>query len=85
MQTHEEQAALKQACALIPLSRAEEILRLLNWKHGGCLTLRERPKVAELTAAEEKAIRALWNTIPDGSSSWMTAFYRVLHNQRENS
>ena len=73
-----ETAALVAACEVISPERAAELHELLKWKHGGCLH-RERPPGAELTNAEDQAIRAVWDTIPDGSASWMTAFYAILN------
>ena len=78
MQSVNEQAALESACAMISRARAQEMLCLLNWKHGGCLSVREPPDVAGITTAERQVVQAVWDAIPDGSSSWMTAFYRIL-------
>ena len=78
-----EQAALDVACKVVSGERAEELQRLLNWEHGGCLTRRERPNVPALTPEEDQAVRAVWDAIPNGSSSWMTAFYRILNARRK--
>ena len=77
-----EQAAVDTACSVIAPARASELHRLLNWQNGGCLSVRQRPDIPELTPEEDQAIRAVWDAIPDGSSSWMTAFYRILNARR---
>jgi hypothetical protein len=76
-----EQAALTAACEIISPERAEQMHEILKWNHGGCL-MRERPKIADVSATERQAVRAVWDTIPDGSSSWMTAFYRILNHHK---
>ena len=83
MQSMSEQAAVESACAMISRVRAQEMLCLLNWKHGGCLSVREPPDVADITTAERQVVQAVWDAIPDGSSSWMTAFYRILATYQE--
>ncbi len=83
MQSVNEQAALESACAMISRVRAQEMLCLWNWKHGGCLSVREPPDVADITTAERQVVQAVWDAIPDGSSSWMTAFYRILATYQE--
>ena len=70
--------AMDSACQLIPLSRAEQIKQLKHWQNGGVLTNRERPDIPAVTAEEDAAIRAVWDAIPDGSSSWMTALYEII-------
>ena len=77
-----EREVLEAACKLISPERALAMQQLLNWKHGGCLSVRQRPAIPDVTAEEDAAIRAVWDAIPDGSSSWMTAFFRILNARR---
>lgn len=78
--TEQELTALATAQQAISAERAEQILNVKNWEHGGCLSGNPCP-FPRVTAKEHAAIKALWDSIPDGSSSWMTAFYR-LRNSR---
>ena len=64
----EQRQVIEKASRIIDYRRAEDIRRLLNWKHGGCLCVGStRPDVKELSFEEHDAIRALWDTLPGSS------------------
>ena len=81
----EQQEAFEAACTVVSLERAEAILKLKNWQHGGCLTVRTRPEIPDVSDEEDQAFRKLWLTLP-GWSSWMTSLYLVRnhHPDKEN-
>ena len=56
--------AFAALCRIVPHSRAEDLLQLKNWLHGGCLSGRPRPDVEDVTPTEDAAFRALWMTLP---------------------
>ena len=69
---------------LITNSRAKEILRWKNWRHGGVLGGAPKPTCPDITAEEDQAIRRLWLTL-DGSSCWMSALYMLNNDERPSS
>lgn len=69
-----KQEAIKEARKLISAERAREIEKLIRWKNFGCLTIRERPPIDDITEAERKAINCVWSTLP-GDCSFMSAVY----------
>ncbi|MDC0937038.1 hypothetical protein OAS39_12190 [Pirellulales bacterium] len=72
-----QKRAYLAACEVIGKGRAEDIFRLVNWKHGGCLCLgSKRPSVPDVTSEEDQALRALWDALP-GWTSWMTCLYML--------
>ncbi len=75
-----ELQALETAQQVISAGRAEQILKVKNWEHGGCLSGNPCP-FQRVTDDEDATIKTLWDSIPSGSSSWMTALYR-LRNSR---
>ena len=75
-----EQQALGVAQVAITSQRAEQLLRVMNWINGGCLTERQCP-FPDITEEERQVIRRLWDSIPSGSSCWMTALYRLVNSR----
>ncbi len=75
--------AFDAARPLIDTTRANDIRRLLAWHHGGCLNLgTKKPDICEVTANEDRLIRALWQTLP-GSSCWMSALFMLRHEKED--
>lgn len=74
-------SAFEAAREIISVPRANEILRLKNWEHGGVLGGAPKPAFPQLTSEENNAIRRLWMTL-DGSSCWMTALYMLRNDHR---
>ena len=64
---------LANASVIVPAERAVALRELTRWKNGGCLTIRQRPDIPDVTEEEDDAINTVWNTIPNGSSCWSTA------------
>jgi hypothetical protein len=80
--TASQQEAFLALCAVVSHRRCEELLRLKNWQHGGCLSGRPRPNVQDVSDVEDAAFRRLWLTLP-GSSCWMSALYIARNNHPE--
>ena len=75
-----EQQALGVAEEAITAERAEQLLRVMNWRNGGCLSKPDCP-FPDITEEERQVIHRLWDSIPEGSSCWMTALYRLLNSR----
>ena len=76
--------AFDDARKLISMSRAAEVLRWKNWRHGGVLGGAPRPTCPDITDEEDQAIRRLWLTL-DGSSCWISALYMLYNDERPAS
>lgn len=73
--------AFDEARKLVSVSRAKEILRWKNWRHGGVLGGAPRPTCSDISDEEDQGIRRLWLTL-DGSSCWMSALYMLCNDER---
>ena len=80
----EQQAAFDASCTVVSRSRAKELLQLYKWKNGGCLAGRERPAIAEVSAAEDEAIKSFWKTLP-GWTCWNTSLELLGRDPRTQS
>jgi len=80
-QTALQQRAFDDARKLITISRAKEILRWKNWRHGGVLGGAPKPNCPDICDEEDQVIRRLWLTL-DGSSCWMSALYMLCNDER---
>lgn len=79
--TKEQHAALRAARRIVASGRAQEIRRLKHWEHGLCLCLNaDKPDVSPVTPSEDRAIKALWDTLP-GWTCWMTALELLCQEQ----
>ena len=77
--TPDQYQAFTAARAVIDPQRANDIRRLMNWKHGGCLCLdANRPAVPDPTPQEDALIRSLWDTL-SRSSCWMSALFMLCN------
>ena len=79
-----QRRAFDDARQQIGRSRAKEILRWKNWRHGGVLGGAPKPTCPDITDEEDQAIRRLWMTL-DGSSCWMSALYLLYNDERTTS
>jgi hypothetical protein len=80
--TPDQNKAFTAARSVINPKRANDIRRLMSWKHGGCLCLgAKRPTVPDPSPEEEKLIRSLWDTL-SASSCWMTALFMLCNEQQ---
>jgi hypothetical protein len=73
--------AFNDARKLISVSRAKEILRWKNWRHGGVLGGASQPSCPDITDEEDQVVRRLWMTL-DGSRCWMSALYMLYNDER---
>ncbi len=76
--------AFDEARKSVSISRAKEILRWKNWRHGGVLGGAPKPNCRDISDDEDQAIRRLWLTL-DGSSCWMSALYMLYNDERPTS
>ena len=77
------QTALSFAWGRISASRANELKDLIHsW--GGVVMLTGKSAIRRPTPAEDTAIRAVWATIPHGSSSFSTAVNAIVDTERRN-
>jgi hypothetical protein len=77
-----KQQALDKATRLISLERAEKLVRLKHWQDGGCLSVRTRPDIADVTEEEDQALKAILMTL-SGGNCWMDALYLVRNGHPE--
>ena len=82
--SEEQQAAFDASCEFISKDRAKEVLQLYKWKNGGCLAGRERPAIADVSAAEDEAIKSFWKTLP-GWTCWNTSLDLLSRDPRKES
>ena len=82
--TDEQQAAFDASCEVISQSRALELVKLYKWRNGGCLTIRQRPEIDDVTAAEDEAIKSFWLTLP-GWTSWSTSLELLSRDPRKQA
>ena len=80
----EQQAAFDASCTIVSRSRAKELLQLYKWKNGGCLTIRQRPEIDDVTPAEDAAIKSFWMTLP-GWTCWNTSLGLLGRDPRKQS
>jgi hypothetical protein len=73
---------LAAACKVLSKERALQIREMVKWRAGGCLTQRTPPAGPDASKAEDAHIRAVWDSIPNGSSSWSTALDAVVNYER---
>ena len=73
--------AFDEARKLIGVSRAKEILRWKNWRHGGVLGGAPKPTSSDISNEEDQAIRRHSLTL-NGSSCWMSALYMLCNDER---
>jgi hypothetical protein len=83
-QTAIQLRAFELAHKLITISRAKEILRWKNWRHGGVLGGAPKPSCPDISDVEDQMIRRLWLTL-NGSSCWMSALYMLRNDERPTS
>ena len=79
--SEEQQAAFDASCEFISKSRAQELVKLYKWKHGGCLTIRQRPDIEDVAPEEDAAIKSFWMTLP-GWTSWSTSLELLSRDPR---
>ena len=82
--SEEQQAAFDASCEFISKDRAKELVRLYKWKNGGCLTIRQRPEIEDVTTDENEAIKSFWLTLP-GWSSWSTSLELLSEDSRKQT
>ena len=82
--TDEQQEAFDASCNVISKSRALELIKLYKWKNGGCLTIRQRPEIADVSPEEDAAIRSFWMTLP-GWTCWNTSLELLSRDPRKES
>ena len=82
--TDEQQEAFDASCDVISKSRALELIKLYKWKNGGCLTIRQRPEIADVSPEEDSAIRSFWKTLP-GWTCWNTSLELLSRDPRKES
>lgn len=80
--SEEQQAAFDASCEVVSQGRAKELVRLSKWKNGGCLTIRKRPEIEEVTTLEDEAIKRFWMTLP-GWTSWSTSLELLSEDPRQ--
>ena len=82
--SEEQQTAFDASCKVLSQSRAKELVRLYKWKNGGCLTIRQRPDIEDVTTEENDAIKSFWLTLP-GWTSWSTSLELLSRDPRTQS